>query len=190
MKTHYFIFSRLLVLNIIVLFLTFSQIQFAIIGINEIFRTGVNDFFDSYFIGVIFYILFLSIYIWLLTSTFLPIIKIDDFQIKAYSVFWTRTIKFDEIQSVKLLKATFYWSGRYSGTSFGLTFTKTPEKSSVFGLRKQTFIVLSKNGIKIPTSKSRQLFSHQDLVSKDAIGFEYSPEAFAIIQNKLKIQVI
>lgn len=190
MKTQYFIFSRMLVLNVIAVFITFGLMQGMIIGIVEMFKTGVEQFFYLNHIYIVFYVLYLLIYIWLLTSTFLPIIKIDDVQIKAYSIFWRRTIKWEEIKSVKLIKASFARSDKYSGLSFGLTFTKISEKIHKIGARTQTFIIVSKKGIKIPTKQSRQLFSHIDLASKDAIAFEFSDKAISIIQEKLKIQVL
>ncbi|WDF45723.1 hypothetical protein PQ459_12540 [Chryseobacterium sp. KACC 21268] len=126
-----------------------------------------------------------------MTATLLPIIKIDNDGISAYSIFWKRHIKWEEIKTVKLLKASNRRVGVSSFSRASVTFeiTKKPEtKNNAMtnnGVRVKTFIIISKKNYQIPESLSLggKLLTHGKLTTKQDIAFEFEVKAWEMIQR-------
>lgn len=161
-----------------------------ILGINEV---GFYHFVSSNLIYIIFFFIYLILDIWILTATFSPIIKISENGISAYSLFWKRHIKWAEIKTVKLLKASNRRAGVSSFSKASVTFeiTKEPEtKNNAMtnkGVRVKTFIVISKKNYQIPESLSLggQLLTHGKMTTKQDIAFEFEVKAWEMIQRKI-----
>ncbi|MCZ4244800.1 hypothetical protein [Pedobacter punctiformis] len=189
MKTVYRIFSKVWFLNIIAMIMMLFTLQFAVIGIISIAENRIKFYLNDNFLGVILFVIILIVDIWILTATFLPIIKINDYGIFAYSIFWKRRILWAEMKSAKLLKTKNRHSTGRASVDF--EFTKEPEtKNNALtnnGLRVNTFIIISKKLIKKPEnlSLSIQLLNHKKITTIEEIAFEYEEEAWKIIQNKL-----
>lgn len=188
LKSTYRIFTKVSFLSIITILLILSTLQFLVVGIFNIAENGVGYFLNENFIGI-FFIVIISIFdIWLLTSTFLPVIKINDSGIFSYSIFWKRKIIWTEIQSVKLLKVESRHSTGRQSISF--EFTQESERKNALtnkGVRVNTFIIISKKGIKKPKSISLggQLLNHNKITTIDEIAFEYEQTTWETIKNKL-----
>ena len=167
-------------------------VQFAVIGIINIVKNGVEYYLNENLIGVLFFIILLIFDAWILTATFLPIIKINAEDITAYSIFWKRKIAWTEITSVKLIKAQTRQSTGLSSITF--EFTQQPEtKNNALlnkGVRVNTFTFISKKSVKKPIahSSSWKLLSHSKIATPEAIAFEYEPKALQIIQEHLNKQ--
>jgi len=166
-------------------------LQFLVVGILDIEKVGINKFFlDHYSFGVIYFFGLSLATIWLLTCTFLPVIRINQEGISAYSIFWTRHFKWEEIQSFHLVKLSTKASGRSSYSRTSVTFEKTskPETKSIAflnkGVRVNTFIFISKNKVINPKNISLgvQLTSHRKITLKQELAFEYEKKAWEIIQ--------
>ena len=104
LKSTYRIFTKVSFLSIITILMILFTLQFLVVGMFNITVNGVGYFLNENLISIIFIVIVLIFDIWLLTSTFLPVIKINDSGIFAYSIFWKRKIIWTEIQSAKLLK--------------------------------------------------------------------------------------
>lgn len=126
--------------------------------------------------------------IWLLSSSILPLVKIDSTGITAYSIFWKRTIVWNELNTVKLVKV----KNRYARYETFIKFedTKTPEKKRIAALNKgyavNTFIVVAdrawrsrQNGL-----VRRGLYNHGIIAGQHAIAFEYNTQAWELINNR------
>lgn len=163
-------------------------LQFLVVGIFNIAENGIGYFISENFIGIIFIVIILIFDIWLLTSTFLPLIKINDSGIFAYSIFWKRKIIWTEIQSAKLLKVQSRHSAGRQSISF--EFTQEPEQKNALtnkGASVNTFIIISKKDVKKPKSISlgRKLLNHNKITTIDEIAFGYEQTAWETIKNKL-----
>ena len=107
--------------------------------------------------------------------------------------FWKRHIKWAEIKTVKLLKASNRRAGVSSFSKASVTFeiTKEPEtKNNAMtnkGVRVKTFIVISKKNYQIPESLSLggQLLTHGKMTTKQDIAFEFEVKAWEMIQRKI-----
>ena len=196
MKTYYTIFRKGWVLNTIAVLMTLFTLQMIVEGIAGITEHGIGYFANGNWIIIPFFFGYLSLDIWILTATFLPIIKISDDGISAYSLFWKRTIKWEEIKSAKLLKTKIRGSrgGSIGSSSNSFEITAIPENMSFFankGLIVKTFIVISKATYKVPFTLSLggQLLTHSKITSSKEIAFEHSNESWKIIQKKLNNQL-
>jgi hypothetical protein len=190
LKTVYRIFSKVWFLNFVATITTAFTLQMTIVGIINIVENGTNYYLNDHnFIIVIFFLIYLVFDIWILTSTFLPVIKINANGIFAYSIFWKRKILWTEMKSAKLLKTkNRHLTGR---ASIVFEFTEEPEAKNALidkRLRVNIFIIISKKIIKKPESfsLSGQLLSHKKMTTIEEITFEYDEEAWKIIQNKVK----
>lgn len=163
-------------------------LQFLAVGIFNIAESGIGFYLYENFIGFIGIVIILILDIWLLTSTFLPVIKINGDGISAYSIFWKRKIIWTEIQSAKLLKVGSRHSAGRQSISF--EFTQEPERKNALtnkGARVNTFIIISKKGVKKPKSLSliAQLLNHNKITTNEEIAFEYEQTAWETIKRKL-----
>ncbi len=188
MKPIYTIFSQMLFLNSIALLMFCFTLQMSYYFVMNFVFSGWNYYFvDGNFIGLIAYFLLLVFDIWILTATILPIIRIDDFGIKAYSIFWTRFLKWEEINSIHLLKASTQSSRNFMHVSWRKT--NIPVRTSTFrnkGVRVNTFVVLFKTKFKMPPDLSiRGLLSHGKIVDNEAIAFEFDIKSWSFIQEKI-----
>lgn len=163
-------------------------LQLIVVGILNIATHGFSYFLQDNWIMLIFFVIYLLLDIWILTATFLPVIKINDNGIFAYSIFWKRKILWTEIHSAKLLKVeSRHLTGRQS---ISFEFTQEPERKNALtnkGARVNTFICVSKKGFKMPKSLSLggQLLTHNKITTINEIAFEYEQTAWETINNKL-----
>ena len=168
-------------------------LQMLVVGILGIYEVGFYHFVSSNFIYIIFFLIYLMLDIWILTATFLPIIKINENGISAYSLFWKRHIQWAEIKTVKLLKASNRRAGvsSFSRASVAFEITKEPEtKNNAMtnkGVRVKTFIIISKKNYQIPESLSLggQLLTHGKMTPKQDIAFEFEVKAWEMIQRRI-----
>ena len=193
MKATYRIFTNVLFLNIVAIIMLLFTLQMFIVGILGINEVGLYHFLRSNFIYIIFFFIYLCLDIWILTATFLPIIKIDNDGISAYSIFWKRRIQWEEIKTVKLLKASNRRAGVSSFSKASVTFEITNEaetKNNAMtnnGVRVKTFIIISKKNYQIPESLSLggQLLTQGKMTTKQDIAFEFEGKAWEMIQRKI-----
>lgn len=193
MKTIFRIFSRVWFLNFIAIFILLVTLLWLVIGVKVLIQVGFIDFINSYTYGIVLFAGFLCVNIWFLTGTFFPIIKINSNGISAYSIFWTRYLGWDEVQSAKLVKMSTRASGHasFSSTSVSLENTLQHETKNIAflnkGVRVNTFIIIS--GGKIPNQKvfslGLQLMNHGKMTTKQEIAFEFDENAWKEIQSKL-----
>ncbi|WP_337085161.1 hypothetical protein [Elizabethkingia anophelis] len=192
MKTIYCIFSRSWILNCIAIVMLMFTLQFAVIGIINITQNGIEYYLNENLMGVLFFVMLLIFDVWILTATFLPIIKINAKGVTAYSLFLKRKISRAEIISAKLLMVKTRHSAGRSSISF--EFTQQPETKSALnkGERINTFIIISKKSLKKPNSLSFgwKLLSHSKITTPEAIAFEYEPKAWQIIQENFNKQTL
>jgi hypothetical protein len=191
LKPVYTIFSHIIFLNIIAIFTILTSLQMTYYFILNLVQGGWNYYFiDLNFIILIAYLLLLVFDVWILTGTLLPIIKIDDFGITAYSIFWRRALKWEELKACKLLKLSAGHS--HSTMSVSWAVIQSPINKGAWknkGLRVNTFILLHKHKFKMPEDLSlKGLLSHNKIVDKDGIAFEYNHKAWLILQEKLDLQ--
>lgn len=120
--------------------------------------------------------------IWMLSYTVFPVIRIGHDGIKAYSFFWKRKITWDEVSDFQLTKVIYTQTGDADRqVRVQYAHTKIPETKTQYGLRVQTFIVISKRVIKTPPDKELYIFYHKNIAAKDSIAFEYSKKAYNAI---------
>lgn len=193
MKPIFRIFSRVWFLNIIASFIVFVTLLWLVIGITQLTEFGLNGFINDHSYGIALFFGFLPINIWILTATFLPIIKINSDGISAYSIFWKRHIKWEEMRYANLMKITTRAGGNtsFSSTSVSFESTSEPETKNIAflnkGCRVNTFIVVSQDQFRNRESLSLafQLTTHGKLTSKREIAFEYDEKAWHLIQNRI-----
>ena len=189
----YRIFSKVLFLNTVAIVVTLLTLQMTIVGILNIAEYGSRFFTFENVPVLVFYLLYLLFDIWLLTATFLPIIKLNDKGISARSFFWRRHIKWVDIQTTRLLKVsnTRRGAGSLSRATVSFEIVQQPETENNAmtnkGIRVKTFIVVSKGPFKTPDSLSLggQLLTHRKLTTEQDIAFEYEAKAWKIIREKL-----
>jgi len=130
----------------------------------------------------------LALTIWILTSSVLPLIKIDDNGISAYSIFWKKTIKWEDLRTAKLIEVKN--TAHPNGTKVHFTDVKEPEKKGTvpfkIGTSVNKFILLSVRNWQKPanTLLMRGLYTHRTIAGKDAIAFEYDARSWKMIQEK------
>ena len=130
----------------------------------------------------------LALTIWILTSSVLPLIKIDDNGISAYSIFWKKTIKWEDLRTAKLIEVKN--TAHPNGTRVQFTNVKEPEKKGTvpfkIGTSVNTFILVSVRNWQKPanTLLMRGLYTHRTIAGKDAITFEYDTRSWKMIQEK------
>src|SRR5690606_2262706 len=102
------------------------------------------------------------------------IVRIDSHGIKAVSIFWKRKIKWEELADYQLTKVIYTQNDADNAFRVSYVHTKIPETKTEYGMRVQTFLVVSKNPIKTPPDNTLFIFSHKHIAAKDSIAFEYS----------------
>lgn len=130
----------------------------------------------------------LPLTIWILTSSVLPIIKIDINGISAYSIFWKKTIKWEDLRTAKLVEVKN--TAHPNGTTVKFTDVKEPEKSVTapfkLGTSVNTFILISVRNWQKPanTLLMRGLYTHKTIAGRDAIAFQYDALSWKAIKKK------
>jgi len=194
MKTIFRIFSKVWFLSFMAIFSSLVALLWLIIGLYQLLQLGVIDFINIHWNGMIIYAGFLLIVIWLLTCTIFPVIKISSSGISAYSIFWTRHLKWKDVRIISLVKMSTRGSGHssFSSTSVSFEHTLEPETKNIAflnkGIRVNTFIVVSTNNFQIPIDLSLglQLTTHRKITSEREIAFQYEEKAWEMIQKQLK----
>ncbi len=126
--------------------------------------------------------------IWILTYTVLPLVRIDSRGIKAISLFRTRKIKWEELADFQLTKVTYIQDlDADRAVQVKYASTETPETKTAYGLRTQTFIVVSKSPIKTPADGQLYFFYHKHIAGENNIAFEYSSKAYDLIKANAPI---
>jgi hypothetical protein len=188
LKPVYTIFSRVTFLNVIAILIICFSLQMTYYFVLNLWEGGWNYYFsNSNFIVLVAYALLLVFDVWILTASILPVIKIDDFGISAYSIFWRRNFKWNEIASFELLKSSA--SSTRHAMSVSWSIVQSPFNKVALGnkgIRVNTFILIHKHKFKMPKNLSLMgLLSHNKIVDKEGIAFEYSEKAERIILEKL-----
>ena len=194
MKTIFRIFSKVWFLSFMAIFSSLVALLWLIIGLYQLLQLGLIDFINIHWNGMIIYAGFLLIVIWLLTCTIFPVIKISSSGISAYSIFWTRHLKWKDVRTISLVKMSTRGSGHssFSSTSVSFEHTLEPETKNIAflnkGIRVNTFIVVSTNNFQIPIDLSLglQLTTHRKITSEREIAFQYEEKAWEMIQKQLK----
>jgi hypothetical protein len=149
-------------------------------------ETGINSITDLLDVSVFSFLILVLFNIWLLTSSTLPIIKIDEHGIKAYSIFWNRKIIWSELKAARILRCQSHLTAG-PRARFNFEYTAAPQQQDLVtrkGVKVTFFIVVSRQAIKPKTNLtlSSTLFSHSKLSSPNEIVFEYEPLAWQAIQ--------
>ena len=92
------VFSRslLVYLAVFVLLLTISMVGPTFAAAK---KSSFQNFLDFILNPAILFIALLLLNIWLLTSSVSPMIKIDNYGVKAYSIFWQKKLAWEEIKA-------------------------------------------------------------------------------------------
>lgn len=195
MKTTYSIFRKGWVLNTVAVLMMLFTLQMIVVGLLGIAAQGIRYFSNGNWIILPFFFIYLLLDIWILTATFLPIIKINEDGIAAHSLFWKRKIKWQEIKATNLLKTKTLGSrrGPIGRSSISFETTTVPKNKSFFankGLIVQTFIVISKTAFINPPSLAlgSQLLTHSKITTTQDIAFQYDQKMWQIIQQKVNDQ--
>jgi hypothetical protein len=191
MKTIYRLFSINLFLITIALICTCTTIIIGVWGVSMFVehKLGSSTIEDSVY-GIAL-AGSLALTIWVLTSSVLPVIKIDSNGISAYSIFWKKTIKWEDLRTAKLVEVKN--TAHRNGTTVQFTDVKDPEKKGIapfnIGENVNTFIVLSVRNWQKPanTLLMRGLYTHKTIAGKEAIAFEYDARTWNIIKDKRKL---
>jgi hypothetical protein len=148
MKATYRLFSTHPLLNAIALFFFLTALTMIGWGVLILFRHHSSYGTSEHVVFLLALLWVLSMNIWLLSSSILPIIKINSKGISAYSIFWKRTISWENLRSVKLLKVKNRYA-RY-GTFIEFEIAQMAEKQRIAvlnnGYAVNTFIVVSDKG--------------------------------------------
>jgi hypothetical protein len=192
LKPVYTFFSRMTFLNVIAILIICFSLQMTYYFVLNLLDGGWNYYFiNSNFIVLVAYALLLVFDVWILTASLLPIIKIDEFGIYAYSIFWRRNFKWNEIASFELLKSSS--SSKRHAMSMSWSIVQSPINKGALGnkgVRVNTFILIHKNKFKMPKNLSLMgLLSHNKIVDKEGIAFEFDTKAWGIIQEKLNLEI-
>jgi hypothetical protein len=189
MKTSYRIFSTHPFLLAIALFLMLMLITMIGWGISMVCQYNLSYIITEniLFLPSLFVVLLFNL--WFLTSSILPVIKIDTEAITAYSIFWRRAILWKDLHTVRLLKV----GSRYARPGAALSFENTPTAElkpiAVLnkGIRVSTFIIVSARPWQIPKNKAihRGLYNHQMIAGKYAIAFEYDDAIWQLIKGRV-----
>jgi len=185
-KPIYRVFSRspLIYLAVFVLALTISLLGPTLAAAKQ---SSFQTFFDWFLNPIALFSILLLFNIWLLTSSVLPIIRIDNYGVKAYSIFWRRKLAWEEIKAAGLfLCKSSLKAGRWSYLTFERT--KVPQQISQFknnGVKVNTFIVISSQTIKPKANLtlSLKLFSHSQIATRNEIAFEFEPVVWEMIKS-------
>ncbi|MNK52704.1 hypothetical protein D3C87_716460 [compost metagenome] len=167
-------------------------LQMTVVGLMGLAQHGISYFSNGNWIILPFFFIYLCLDIWILTTTFLPIIKISEEGISAYSLFWKRNMPWYEIRSAYLLRTKTIGSrGGTIGRS-SVSFEIIPEAeakntSTTTGAIVKTFIVVSRNKAinSSALSLGGQLLTHHKLTTAQEIAFEYENVAWQMIQHKV-----
>jgi hypothetical protein len=188
MKATYRPFSTHPLLNAIALLFFLTALAIIGWGVMILFphHSSYNTSENIVFLLALLWVLPMNI--WLLSSSILPIVKINSKGFTAYSIFWKRTIAWDDLRSVKLLKVKNRYA-RY-GTFIEFEITRSPEKQRI-GVRNKgyavnTFIIVSDKIWHKPQNRliRRGLYNHLIIAGQHAIAFEYNQHAWEMINNK------
>jgi hypothetical protein len=188
MKATYRIFSAHPFLNAIALFALLTAVLMIGWGTAMLFKISLHYLTTDYILFLPALLLVLLFNIWLLSSSILPIIKIDTAGITAWSIFWKKSIDWKDVHTVRLIKV----ENRYhtSGATVHFADTQQPEKKRVAALNKgyavNTFIVMSDKSWTKPQDIiiKRGLYNHHLIAGEHAVAFEYDPHAWKIINAK------
>jgi hypothetical protein len=188
MKATYRLFSTHPLLNAIALFFFLTALTMIGWGVLILSRHHLSYTPSEHVVFLLALLWALSMNIWLLSSSILPIIKINSKGISAYSIFWKRTILWENLRSVKLLKVKNRYA-RY-GTYIEFENTQSPEKQRIAihnkGYAVNTFIIVSDKVWHKPQNSfiKRGLYNHRIIAGQHAIAFEYNRHAWEMINNK------
>ena len=192
MTTLYRKFRRVWFLNAVAVLMLLFTLQLTVVGFLGIAKHGIHYFSNQNWIVIPFYFIYILLDIWILTASLLPIVKINEDGIFAYSLFWKRRILWHQVKSSSLLRTETIGSrgGSTGHSSVSFSITSEPENKSFFtnkGVILKTFIVVSKTDLVNPASLSlgKQLVTHDKIARIDEIVFEYEKEAWLAIQRKL-----
>jgi hypothetical protein len=185
-KPLYRIFSKspLGYITVLMLFLTLLLGVQTLLKIKE---NGLGIVTGLLHVPLLFFLLLVFSSIWLLTSSILPIIRIDEYGIKAYSLFWKRKLAWTDIKAARLLRCqSQLGAGRRLQLKFD--YTAMPQKQSLLsnkGIKITTFIVVSRQAIKPKANLtlSIKLLSHSLISTSHEILFEYELFAWQTIQE-------
>jgi hypothetical protein len=185
-KPLYRIFSKS-PLGYIAVLMLFLTLLFGVEAIIKIKENGLGIVTSLLDVPLLFFLLLVFSSIWLLTSSILPIIRIDEYGVKAYSLFWKRKLAWTDIKAARLLHCQSHLgAGRRLQLKFD--YTAMPQKHSFLsnkGIKVNTFIAVSRQAIKPKTNLtlSMKLLSHSLISTPHDILLEYDSVAWQTIQE-------
>jgi hypothetical protein len=175
-----------LFLTAIAVFILLSTLQFLVLIGLRLYRHGLSEFLLFDWPGLVGFALLILFDVWFLHGSFLPIIKIDDAGIRAYSLFWWRSIPWSEVKTAILVKGDVHKTRRTRGPIRSeLKKTNTPETRRSIGARTETWIMVSRAKIKLPIRFEAQLLMHRDIADKNSIALAYDEKAWQFISEKM-----
>jgi len=188
MKPLYRVFSKSGLMYVAALMLIVT-LQLTYAAIKEINRNGFGIITDLFYIPVIGFIILILCDVWLLTSSILPVIKIDGYGIKAYSIFWNKKVAWKDVKATGLMVCKSQVERR-RWVKISFERTKTPQQASPLknkGVKVRTLIVVSSQHIqaKANLQLSFMQLSHSKVATTFEIAFEYEPVAWQAIQSKI-----
>jgi hypothetical protein len=188
MKTIYRLFSTNLFLFIIAIIFLCTTVAIVAWGVSMFAK---QKFGSSTLEDLVYGIALagsFALTIWVLTSSVLPIVKIDSNGISAYSIFWKKTIKWKDLRTAKLVEVKN--TAHRNGTTVQFTDVKEPEKKGTTPFKTGTnvnkFIVLSVHNWQKPTNTflMRGLYTHRTIAGNNAIAFQYDAPSWKVIKEK------
>lgn len=186
MKVTYRIFSTHTYFVIIAI--CFIVVALVTIGWGILMLFNGNYFQTA--VDVIFYLSALSVVLlantWFLTSSVLPLVKVNKEGITAYSLFWTRCISWENVQILRLVKVKNQF--HIKGARVWFEDCKAPETKSIAvlnkGIRVATYIIVSNTSWHKPHSTHiTNFYHHHTIAGKQAIAFQYDRQAWKTINE-------
>ena len=187
MKATYKTFSKHPLLLGIAYLLILSALIIIVWMISMIFLQGSGKTLPIFLIHTLIWAVVLLAIAWFLTRSVLPIVRIDDQGIKAYSLFWTRSIAWENIQTRRLIKVEN--KPHINGARVYFKGCKFPETGNIAilnnGLRVATYIVVSEKAWQMPTSVLiRTIYGHKTIAGRYAIAFQFDQRAWEMIAER------
>jgi hypothetical protein len=122
---------------------------------------------------------------WFLSSSVLPIVRINSEGITAYSLCWTRRIAWKNVRILRLIVVKN--KTRIRGANIYFEDSKSPETKSVAvlnkGIRVATYIVVSSQSWHKPNNTVANLYNHRTIAGDYAIAFEYDPQVWEMVNE-------
>lgn len=187
MKATYKTFSKHPFLLGIACVLILFTVSITVWAVSMIFLHGSTLPLTIFLIYTLIWAVVLLAVMWFLTHSVLPIVRIDACGVKAYSLFWTRSIAWENIQTKRLIKVEN--QTHINGTTVYFSGCKSPETKNIAilnkGLRVTTYIVVSEKIWQMPANALfRTIYGHKTIAGRYAIAFQFDQHAWELIAER------